>query len=620
MSGECGERQGASPAAFFSGATAARRGRSRVRRSLESALLGLARVGRALRPAPPYNVLRIELVGDLPEVEGEWARLTMRGFRRRPLSLLGLLAVLRTAREDPDLAMVLVEIHGLAVGWARLQSVRRALLDLRAAGKRVWVYLVQAGMREYYLGSAADRVLLAPATILEAAGIASEAVFLKGALEKIGIEAQLARAGRFKTAAEPLTRTEMSDEHRSMVNQLLDDLYEQLVGEIAAGRGLSPGEVRAGLEQGPLLAGEAQRRRLVDALGYPDEVRLELEERFGDPATIDLGAYLRRRSLAMRRAALDATRVGLLAVDGPIVLGDAGAGIAAGRSASWHGFHRELTAMAHDPRLAAIVLRIDSPGGSGLASDLMWRDIMQARIHKPVMVSMGDVAASGGYYLAAAADHVTAEAATLTGSIGVLAGKPVLRDLYEKLGITKEVIARGNAARESDYVRLDEAELARLREEADAFYAEFLPKVAGGRSLTREAVEAVAEGRVWTGRQAQERRLVDEVGGVEQSLAEVRRRLGLPAAARVALERRPRRRPFWQMASEWNLSAEIQCGLIALLQPLLGGERVLAVGPLLLQSPVGSEWRARAGGVAALFRPSSVIRLRSPRRPAPLVF
>lgn len=599
MHGWARERQGVSPAAFFWGAAR--------RRVLAGMLAAGAVVSRYLRPRRPYNVLRIELSGDLPEVETE-LRLRDLGRRSRTPDLVTLLAGLRSAREDPDLGLVLLDVHGLSAGWSRIQSLRRALLALRAAGKRVWVCLSQLGMRDYYLAAAADRVLLAPAALFDATGLASEVVFVKGALDKLGIEAQLARAGRFKSGAEAFTRTSMSPEHRAMVDDLLDDLYAQLVADIATARGLAETAVRSALAEGPLLAPEALRRGLVDALLYPDQVDAALEERFGDPAVIDFARYQRRRALAMRRVALRAPVVGLLSVSGPIGLADALPAASGSRTGSWRVFRREIDAMARDPRLEAIVLRVDSPGGSGLASDLMWREIVQARRAKPVLVSMGDVAASGGYYLAAAADHVTAEPATLTGSIGVLAGKPVLRGFYHQLGITKELVVRGNAARHSDYVPLDEADLGRLRAEADAFYDDFVAKVAAGRGLTPAAVEAIAEGRVWTGRQALERRLVDGLGGLEQTFDEVKRRLGLSADARLAVERRPRGHALWQVVLGRVLPAGGSAGTLAaldaafdplmVLAPVLAGERLLATMPFLLRFVAPGD-RDGAGALAA---------------------
>jgi protease-4 len=563
----------------------------------------------------PYHVLRIELGGDLPEVPPE---LRLRDLGRRRSSapdLLTLLATLRSAREDPELRMVVLDVHGLGAGWGTIQSVRRALLAVAAAGKPVWAYLTQPGTRDYYLASAASRVLLAPAGVFDVTGLASEVVFVKGALDKLGVEAQLARAGRFKAAAEPFTRTDMSPEHRAMAEALLDDLYAQLVGDVAAARTLSAEAVRAAFTEGPLLAPEAVRRGLVDAVAYPDELRLAVKERCGDAPPIELAAYQRRRAWSARRAALDAPVVGVLAVVGPI-----GGETLPGthdRPTSWRGFRRELETMADDARVAGIVLRIDSPGGSGLSSDLMWREIVQARRRKPVLVSMGNVAASGGYYLAAGADHVTAEAATLTGSIGVLAGKPVLRGLYDRLGVTKELVVRGNAARHSDYVALDDDNLAKLRGEAEAFYAEFVGKVAAGRGLTAAAVESVAEGRVWTGRQAIARGLVDALGGIEEALGELKRRLGVPVESRLALVRRPRARSVWRSALA-RLTPHAALGdALAMVAPVLRGERLLAVMPFLLRfvsdgaaaaSAADEEEAivALAGGGALAIPPSSV--------------
>jgi protease-4 len=569
---ELRERQGTGPAALFL--------RAARRRVLGVGLAVGATLSRWFGRRRPYRVLRIELGGDLPELPRE-LRLRDLGRRSSALDLLTLLATLRSAREDPELRMVVLDVHGLDAGWATIQSVRRALLALAASGKPVWAYLTQPGTRDYYLASAASRVLLAPAGIFDVTGLASEVVFVKGALDKLGIEAQLARAGRFKAAAEPFTRTDMSPEHRAMAEGLLDDLYEQLVADVAAARHMSAETVRAAFAEGPLLAAEAVRRGFVDALAYPDELRRALEDRCGDRPPIELGAYRRRRAWTARRAALDAPTVGVLVVSGTIG-GETLPGSRA-RTTTWRGFRRELATMADDARLAGIVLRIDSPGGSGLASDLMWREIVQTRKRKPVLVSMGDVAASGGYYLAAGADHITAEAATLTGSIGVLAGKPVLRGLYEHLGIKKELVVRGNAGRHSDYLPLDDENLRRLRGEAEAFYAEFVAKVAAGRGLSAAAVEGVAEGRVWTGRQAMARGLVDALGGIEETLGEMRRRLGIRPESRLAFVRRPRAGAVWRSALAGLVPRDVVTEVLGMLAPMLHGERLLAVMPFLVR-------------------------------------
>lgn len=570
--GDREERQGEPLAALFL--------RAARRRALGMALGAGAIASRWWGRRRPYRALRIELGGDVAEGARE-PRLRDLGRRSSSPDLLTLLATLRTAREDPDLRLIVLDVHGLDAGWGAIQSVRRAILAVAAAGKPVWAYLTQPGTRDYYLASAASRVFLAPAGIFDVTGLASEVVFVKGALDKLGVEAQLARAGRFKAAAEPFTRTDMSPEHRAMAEGLLDDLYDQLVGDIASARTLTAESVRDAFANGPLPVTEAARRGLVDQIAYPDEMRRAVREHCGvEVEPIELAAYRRRRAWVVRRAALDTPVVGVLAVVGP--LGGESLPAVRDRPTSWRGFRRELEAMVDDARVAGIVLRVDSPGGSGLSSDLMWREIVQARRRKPVLLSMGDVAASGGYYLAAGADHVTAEAATLTGSIGVLAGKPVLRGLYDRLGITKELVVRGNAARHSDYVPLDDENLGRLRAEAEAFYAEFVGKVATGRGLTVAAVESVAEGRVWTGRQALARGLVDALGGIEESLAELKRRLGVPLESRLAVVRRPRGRGVWRSAFARLAPHDTIADVLGTLAPVLRGERVLAVMPFLL--------------------------------------
>jgi protease-4 len=551
-----------------------------TRRRVVGALLAIAAaVSRWRRARRPFHVLRVELSGDLPETPGEFHLRDL--GRPSSVDLLSLLAILRSAREDTDLRMVVVEVHGLTAGWGSLQSLRRALLAIRATGKPVWAYLTQPGMRDYYIASAASRIHLAPAASFDATGLASEVLFLKGALDKLGVQAQLTRAGRFKSAAEPLTRTDMSPEHREMAEALLDDIYEQLVGDVAKERSLGSDAVRAAFAEGPLLAADALARGLVDELAYPDQMKTAIEARCGDRPPIDLQAYRRRRAIAARRAALDAPTIGVLTVSGAIG-GESMPG-ASTRTSGWRGFRRAMAALADDRRIAGILLRIDSPGGSGLASDLMWREIVQARQRKPVVVSMGDVAASGGYYLAAGADHVTAEPATLTGSIGVLAGKPVLRGLYDRLGLTKELVVRGNAGRLSDYLPLDDENLGRMRHEAETFYGDFVGKVAAGRHLTVPAVESIAQGRVWTGRQAHARGLVDALGGIEEAVDQLKRRLGVPEGSRIALARRPRAGGLRRRIASRLAAFEPLGQALDLATPLLRGERVLAAMPFLVR-------------------------------------
>ncbi len=524
------------------------------RSGVRSWLWGKERLACLTGRRPPYDVLRLEISGSLPEESAP----SLAAFLRAPEpDFFSILSLLRWAREDARLQAVCLTLADIDSGWARLQELRRSLLALRQAGKHVCVYLAEASTREYYVASAADTVVLAPAGHLAITGLAAEATFFKGALDKLGIQAQVTQAGQYKAAGEPFTRESMSTPHREMLDGLLDDLYDQVIDGIATERKKSKDEARHLIDQGLFLPREALAAGLIDHVAYEDELSGMLEKRFGEVHVIEAGPYRQRRALELRRHALrtQPRTVALLTVNGPIKRGETVDGPDGPRAVGSSSFIRDLRQAREDTAVAAIVVRVASPGGSGLASDLMWRELQQTREHKTVIISMGDVAASGGYYLALAGDMVFAEEGTVTGSIGVIAGKAVLRDLYATFGVSKEILTRGKrAALFSDYVAFAPAEQERVDFEIQSFYRDFVEKVATGRSLTFDAAEASAQGRVWSGRQAWSRGLVDALGGVESALAEAKRRAGVPADAPVAILRFPQASSWWRLPSRLRLT------------------------------------------------------------------
>jgi protease-4 len=510
----------------------------------------LARLGRR----KPYGVLTLELGGDLAEEGGEQRLL---GLLRRPTAdYLDFITLLRWARDDAGLAGVLIRCDDLRSSWARLQGLRRSLERLRAAGKKVWVHLERAGVREYYLASAAEQVSLAPAATLDVTGLSSEAVFLLDALQKLGVQADVVQMGRYKSAGEMFTRRDMSVSQHEMLESLVDDLYEQVVVAVSASRRLEPPAVRDLLGRGPFVPAEARAAGLVDAIAYADEIEHRLRDACGGAPVIDRAAYTARRGRAMRLEVLRRSRAtfALLYVGGTIKPGDSIPGPPGAHATGSATVAAALAQVRKRADIGALIVRIASPGGSVLGSDLIWREMMRAREAKPVVVSCGDVAASGGYYVALAGAPVLAEAGTITGSIGVIAGKASLRGLYDRLGVSKQLISRGrNAALHSDYEPLDEEGRARIHAQADAFYRDFVAKVAAARGLTDEAAAAAAQGRVWTGRQALERGLIDELGGIEEAFAAAKRAVGIAAADPVTVERFPRPRRLWKVSVDLNL-------------------------------------------------------------------
>ena len=510
-------------------------------------LRGKDLVTRIFRRQPEYNTLCLPLHGTLPE----GAQLSLASlWHGGGFDFLTCTTLLRWACDDNHIQAVVLTIADLDVGWARLQSLRRSLLALRAAKKQVWVFLTEGGMREYYLASAADTILIAPAGHLSITGLAAETVFFKGALDKLGIEAQVHQAGQYKAAGEPFTRESMSEAHREMLNGLLDDLYGQIVEDIAHARQKNLHAVRELIDQGLFMAREALGAGLVDHVAYEDEIPTLLESKLNPVHVITTEDYLhlRRRELRRTLLATDPKKIALVTVDGAIKRGESRDGGSGGHAVGSTSFAADMKQIREDESVAALVVRVVSPGGSGLASDLMWRELMRTREQKPVIISMGDVAASGGYYLALAGDKVFAENGTITGSIGVIAGKAVLHDLYTKVGVTKEILTRGQrAALFSDYQAFSPQERERLDSEILSFYRDFLEKVATCRSLSLEAVEPNAQGRVWTGRQAWVRGLVDEIGGIEEALGEAKKRLGIPTDMPVTIERFPKPPSLWRI-------------------------------------------------------------------------
>ncbi len=518
-----------------------------TRSAFLAGLRGKDLVTRIFRRQPKYNTLGLPLHGTLPE----GAQLSLASlWHGGGFDFLTWTTLLRWACDDNHIQAVVLTIADLDIGWARLQSLRRSLLALRAAKKQVWVFLTEGGMREYYLASVANTILIAPAGHLSITGLAAETVFFKGALDKLGIEAQVHQAGQYKAAGEPFIRESMSEAHREMLNGLLDDLYGQIVEDIAHARQKNLHAVRELIDQGLFVAREALGAGLVDHVAYEDEIPTLLESKFTPVHVITTEDYLHLHRRELRRTLLttDPKKIALVTVDGAIKRGESRDARSGGHAVGSTSFAADMKQVREDESVAALVVRVVSPGGSGLASDLMWRELMRTREQKPVIISMGDVAASGGYYLALAGDKVFAENGTITGSIGVIAGKAVLHDLYTKVGVTKEILTRGQrAALFSDYQAFSPQERERLDSEILSFYRDFLEKVATCRSLSLEAVEPNAQGRVWTGRQAWVRGLVDEIGGIEEALWEAKKRLGIPTDMPVTIERFPKPPSLWRI-------------------------------------------------------------------------
>jgi len=468
--------------------------------------------------------------------------------REGGLSLLDLLRTLEAAARDRDLGGVLLQLRGGLEGWNQALALRRGLLSLRRVELPVVVWAESLSAREYLVASAADRVFLPETGTLDLVGLRTEQFYLRDLLERLDVAPEVVHVGKFKSAGEILTRSSMSEEQRQQLEAWQGDLFAELVGGIAEGRQLAPTRVEQLIDRGPYPASAALRAGLVDGLVYWDQLDPELEllspvpglERPGRRQVRPLAARryftLRAADVGWKPLLRDLPRLAYVVARGSIGRGAGRLGI------SSQGLSELLERLSLDRGILGVLLRIESGGGDALASDLIHRAVKLVTREKPVVVSMGEVAASGGYYIAAAADAIFAEASTITGSIGVVGGKINLARLYQRLGIAKEAVERGaRAGLYSETRGFSPDERIAVEQSMEAIYGTFLQRVARGRQLSLEDVEEVAQGRIWSGREALAVGLVDALGGPMEALSELRRRAGLDPTERFEFELHPRR-------------------------------------------------------------------------------
>lgn len=467
---------------------------------------------------------------------------------------------LRLAKRDPRITGVLLLPSSFeSPFWAKVQELRDAVLDFRKSGKIVVAFLEYGGDREYYLASAADRVFLLPTSALDLTGVASYEVFLRGTLDKLGAYADFLQIGAYKTAVNQLTEKGFTPAHREMTEALNADMYAQLVRGIAAARKKTEAEIRLLLDQGPFAPEDAVRTGLVDALAYEDQLDDQVPQlrQGGDMRRVEGNDYQRvtPRSLGVRPQ----SRIALVYASGVIASGksgyDPGNGVVVGSDT----FVEQLRRLRNDDAIKAIVLRVDSPGGSSVASDVMWRELMITRDQKPsrpLVISMSDLAASGGYYISVPGHVIVAQPGTLTGSIGIFAGKFVIDGTLGKVGVTTQTVKSGkNADIYSPFARFSPEQREKVGQYMEGFYKNFITKVADGRHSTPDRIDAVAQGRVWTGAQAKERGLVDVLGGLDTAVSIAKERAHIPADEEVELVVYSARRSFFEAITELGRSS-----------------------------------------------------------------
>ena len=499
------------------------------------------RPGGALQETTPDDVVGQLIASDTT---------TVRGFVEN----------LRLAKRDPRITGVLLMPKSLdSPFWGKVQELRDAVLDFRKSGKTVVAFLEFGSDREYYLASAADRVYLLPTSALDLTGVASYEVFLRGTFDKLGAYPDFLQIGEYKTAVNQLTQKSFTPAHREMTESLNGDMYEQLVRGVASARGKTEAEMRQLLDRGPFSPEDAVRFGLVDGLAYEDQLddRVPQLRQAGEMRRVDGSEYQRvtARSLGIRPA----SRIAVLYASGVIASGKSGYDPGNGMVVGSDTFVEQLRRLREDDTIKAIVLRVDSPGGSSVASDVIWRELVITRDDKParpLVVSMSDLAASGGYYISVPGQVIVAQPGTLTGSIGIFAGKFVIDGTLAKVGVTTETVKSGkNSDIYSPFARFSPEQRVKVGQYMEGFYKSFLMKVAEGRHKTPAEIDMVAQGRVWTGAQAKDRGLVDALGGLDTAISIAKQRAHIPADEEVDLVVYSPRRSFYEALTQLGRSS-----------------------------------------------------------------
>ncbi|WP_417381363.1 signal peptide peptidase SppA [Gimesia sp.] len=457
-------------------------------------------------------------------------------------SLSRVVSRLEKAAEDKSLTGVVLHFKGTELGWAKLNELRQAIQKVRQSDKKVFAWIESGMTKDYLIASACDQIVMPESASLILLGLRAEVSFYKNLFDILDIKPDILRVGKYKSAAEPYTRTEMSEAFREEMEALLDNYFGQITNMISQSRGMSAEKVEAAINGGPYMAAEAKKLGLIDHIAYEDQLpKLLTGEKSKNEVKL-IKKYAKKRAdtdfsgiaglikLMDLLAGIDSSqrigsgpRIAVIYATGAIMSGSSAQGsLLGGNVLGSDTFIKAVKKAADDDQVKAIVVRVNSPGGSALASDLMWRALEEAG--KPVVVSMGDVAASGGYYISMGAERIFAEPGTLTGSIGVVGGKLAIEGLYKKIGITTSVISRGsNSGTFSPLNGFTESERVAVTGMLNAIYKQFTEKAAAGRKMEYDKLEALARGRVYTGEMALKLGLVDQLGTLDQAIDHARK-------------------------------------------------------------------------------------------------
>jgi protease IV len=505
-----------------------------------------------LREKPPAiadnSVLVLRLQGDIPEKPPvELPAFLSRG---PGVTIANVWMSLRKAAADPHIKAVVLEPEGLSVGWAKSEELRADLEQFRKSGKPVYAYLRTPAMHDYYVALGANKIFIGSADQMYIKGLRAEMMYFKKTLDKLGVNVEIEHAGKYKDFGDMFTRSDMSPETHEVISAVVDGIYGGIVNHIAAARKKSPDEVRALIDQGPFTASQGLKAGLVDELRFEDEMYGELKSalKSGDLKKVGVESYTKVPADSVGLGGRN--RIAFVVGQGDIVRGSSDDDGTEDNLTSY-GFDRMLRQVANDSGIKGVIVRIDSPGGEVNASDEMWREMNLLSKKKPVVISMSDVAASGGYYMAMTGDPIVAYPDTETGSIGVVFGKPNLHGLYDKLGVTKDAVQRGKHADvDSDYTPLTPEERELLKQGIDESYHDFVSKVAAARHRSYDQIEPVSQGRVWLGSDAKSRALVDQLGGLDTAVQLIKEKAHIPANENVNIDLYPQSRSLFDILTK----------------------------------------------------------------------
>ena len=490
---------------------------------------------------PTNGVLIINASGEIAEQQEPDIFSALNGTR--PLVLHDYLDAMDTAATDSHVTGLVVRIGPLETGWAKLEEMRNHLLSFRKSGKPSVCYLGYDGIQnpEYYLASACQQIWLVPTAPVSIRGMMAEALFLRGTLDKLHVVPEFYHIAEFKTAGNIFTEKKFTPAHREEVEGLLRSIYNQYLDDASKGRGMERAQFEALVNKGPFASSDAVTNKIVDRLGYWDQVQDYFKGRDRKWSPISLNQY--RDSVKNEGS----STIAVVHASGLIVSGDSGSTPGGGSVMGGDSVARDIRSARQNSNIKAIVLRVDSGGGSVVGSEVIRREVELANAVKPVVVSMSDVAASGGYWIAAPARKIVADRNTITGSIGVLIGKMNVSGLYSLLGMSTDSVATSdNASLFSAQQNFTPTQREYIQKSLDQTYADFTKGVAAGRKMTVEAVDKIGKGRVWSGSQGKALGLVDELGGLDRAVEVAKELANIPAGEAVRLVRYPEERSFFQ--------------------------------------------------------------------------